>query len=445
MSNLRERLNEISKSVAMHMPGHKRNPHFFEGINILHDFTEIPGLDNLHNPSDILLELNTRVSNVFGSHKSNILTNGSTGGIISAIRALTARGDKILISRSSHKSVYHAVELCNLNCAYFSTNVDAHTGIGLELTAQILLKALEEHTDTKVVVVTSPTYEGILSPVSELCDICHKRNIKVILDCAHGAHMGFTDYFKADFMCCDVVVQSLHKTLPSLTQTSVLHVNSADIDTDEISRQIDIFETSSPSYVLMQSVENCLDYIEARQFFYDWQDLLETFYSDCKMLKNLSIFTYDNKDNSKIVIDSSKTNITGYKLETILRETYSIYLEMASECYALAMTGAGDTKHNLQSLVKALYEIDKKLTKVQPNLFIAKQVIPIKEMPSYKALATKNKIRVPLNEALGKVCLEYLWVYPPGVPYIVPGEIIDENVIEKAKFCKVKTTLVKKL
>ncbi len=402
-------LDKLNK-YPFHMPGHKRNKKFgIVGSDI--DITEIEGFDNLHSATGAIKEIEDNLSKIYNSVRSFMLINGSTVGLISAIFALTEQNDKIIIARNCHKSVYNACFLRELNVVYIEPNYNDVEGYYTSLSQNEVDKIINNHPDAKAVVITSPTYEGNISDIQ--CEL------PLIIDCAHGAHFGFGNFPK--YPKADIVVSSLHKTLPCLTQTAVLNVyNSKYIN--EVKKYISIFETSSPSYVLMNSVSKCIEILNSNEDLFDiYEKNLTEFYNI--KLKNLDIKIGDDK--GKIVISTANTNISGIELSKILREKYNIECEMASVNYIILMTSIADSKKCFELLKNALEEIDKILAKVE----IKKIQKPILPKNIFKSSEVKTTDECLLSNSVGKICGEYVYAYPPDIPIIVPGEVITNEII----------------
>lgn len=429
------------------MPGHKRNTElapYLKKLSADIDITEIHGFDNLHSPNDFILDYMKKAENLWNSNNSYFLVNGSTCGILAAIRSCVNFGDEILLTRSCHKSVYHAIEICGLKASYIVEDTLEDTGIKLPLDKKKLEKALTQNPNIKLFVITTPTYEGVISNIDEITDICHKKNIPVVLDAAHGAHLNFSKYFSqnVNLLCADVVIQSLHKTLPSLTQTAIVHFNSTLVNKSNFKRQLTIFQSSSPSYLLMTSICECIDLLteKSKELFDFWEENLNQFYKNTNSLQHIKILDFDMlnipQDKSKIIINCSSANISGFKLLEILRENYNIDLEMALETYAVAMSSIADSKESLIRFSKALTEIDKSLKTIVPYKMEIDFSIKIKDS-IYASLSKEQKL-IPLDKAIGKTSADYVWIYPPGIPYIVPGEEITEKLIHDLKDLQTK-------
>lgn len=439
MENLYQKLEEYSKKdiVPLHMPGHKRNTKML-GTQLPYniDITEIDGFDDLHHADGIIKNIQEKAQKIYNTKKSFLLINGTTCGILAGIRSFVKKNDKILVARNCHKSVYHAIELNELKPIYVmpKTNED---GINLEIMPKEVKNKIKENPDVKLVVLTSPTYEGIISNIKEIVKICHENKIPVLVDEAHGAHLKFmnkTKELSAVDAGADIVVQSVHKTLPALTQTSLLHINGNMVNEEKLKHELSIFETSSPSYILMASIENCLDFLQQNEnMFEKYEENLEYFYSKTKEIKKLEILknklTDQYFDDGKIVIITTKTNITGKELSEILRKKYKIELEMSSVNYAIAMTSVCDSKENVERLINALIDIDAKLEIQKKPKYEFENILPIISKSIYEAEKEDKFVKIDYRKAEGRISKEYMWVYPPGIPIITPGEIISKDII----------------
>ena len=441
--------NASSNQYPFHMPGHKRKRMAFPNPYDI-DITEIDGFDNLHHATGILKEAQERAATLYGSNRCFYLVNGSTCGLLAAISAATRRGDKIIVARNCHKAVYHALYLNQLQTEYLYP-VITENGIQGQITAEQIEEALSVNQDAAAVVITSPTYEGIVSDVAAIAKVCHNHKIPLIVDEAHGAHFGFGAGFpeNAVKLGADAVIMSLHKTLPSFTQTALLHINSGFIDEARIKRYLGIFETSSPSYIFMAGMDECVRLIAEKgdMLFKNYRQLLDDFYNKTADLKNIHVMTKaDLKkeeafdwDESKLVIFSGVEEMTGEMLHKLLLQKYHLQMEMVSGDYVLGMTSLMDDKGGLNRLSDALHEIDVLLNEsnrtIKKTSFIEKmyQENP-REMQIYQAEELPYKI-VPFKEAEGEMSADTVFLYPPGIPMIVPGEKITKRFIQNVEEC----------
>lgn len=425
-----------------HMPGHKRTDITNDGLLPYRiDLTEIDGFDNLHNACGCIREVEKKAEKLYCVNRAFLLVNGATGGILSSIRAMTNFSDKIIVARNCHKSIYNAIELCGLKPEYILPEYDEKYGVFTSVSPLKLELLLTKNPDTKLVIITSPTYEGVVSDIKSISDICHRHGVMLFVDEAHGAHFPFSDKFPCEAVKCgaDVAVVSLHKTLPSLTQTALLLTDNSEL-LEKLQENLSIFETSSPSYILMSAIEKCLDFIsDNKSDFEAYTNRLSDLYNDTKLLNKLSILYNDKSflencfdyDFGKIVISTAETNISGAELAKILREKYKIETEMAYTDYVIAMTSVCDTDDGFGRLKNALFEIDNSLNKKEINYYNYNfSEIPVRSFNSFQKNNFKSE-KIMFKNAQGRVSFEYIWAYPPGIPLIVPGEVITDELINQ--------------
>ncbi|WP_343247536.1 aminotransferase class I/II-fold pyridoxal phosphate-dependent enzyme [Diplocloster hominis] len=456
-SDLYTRLKDYGGSdfYGFHMPGHKRQMLYpFENPMGI-DITEIDGFDNLHHAEGILKEAQGRAAQLYGSSETHFLVNGSTAGLLSAISGCTARGGKIIMARNCHKAVYHAAFLNELEVIYWMPGIDPVYGVNCGLPVDNLKKLLEENPETQAVVMTSPTYDGVVSNVDKVVEIVHKCGIPLIVDEAHGAHFGFDRRFPGNSVGkgADVVIHSLHKTLPSMTQTALIHLNGVFADREKIRRYLAIYQTSSPSYVLMSSIDSCISLLAQKR-----EELFDSFYHKLSAvrdqlgdMKKLHLYTKEDAmkrggedlDPSKLLITTAGTNLNGKELSSLLRERYHLEMEMEAPGYVLALTSIADTKEGFQRLVQALMEIDRQCEEERKYRCVEDVRNTSDEFPCVNETAMSiwqaeryRKKSVPLMESSGHVSGEFVYKYPPGIPLIAPGEVISNEVLELVSLAK---------
>ena len=302
-----------NKKIPMHMPGHKRNTAiapYLKRLGADLDITEIEGFDNLYSPCGIIRESMEKAAKLRGTKSAFYLVNGTTAGILAGVSAVVSGGDTVICARNCHKSVYNALELVDAKTVFVMPNIHGETGISGSIMPSDIEKAIKENPTAKLVVVTSPTYEGVVSDIKGICKIAHKYGIPVLVDAAHGAHLGFTKDFLFDAISlgADVSVESLHKTLPSITQTAILYANGDLVGTGKIQDKLSVFQSSSPSYLLMASIDGCINLLaeKGEELFADWDERLSEFYKKCEALENLKLLSADCEffglDKTKIVI-----------------------------------------------------------------------------------------------------------------------------------------------
>ena len=449
MYTLEEKLREISGSdlYPFHMPGHKRQlpP---EGVSCeadaaaLFDLTEIDGLDNLHDPQEILRREMQFAASFYKTKDTFFSVNGSTCAILAAISASVPRGGTILIERRCHISVYHAAYLRGLKIRYLHTPEDYET----------------IPSGVSAAVITSPTYEGEVKDVRHFAERVHGAGAVLIVDEAHGAHFSMHPYFPESSVRCgaDLVIQSMHKTLPVLTQAALLHNVSGRVPDGQLQRFLDIYETSSPSYVLLLSMTRCLHAIAEKGagYFDDYAERLRALrHGLAEDLHILELAGTEEQvtrglyDPGKLVIRTPQ-GYTGDMLYRQLRTKYRLQPEMKGPDYVLLMTSVADTEEGFDRLRKALTEIDRDLAAsahtglaAEDTGSFAAQGEPaaspsggfISCIPETAVLLAEaaDAVReyVPLSKAEGRIAAEYVIVYPPDAPVIIPGEIYSREIL----------------
>ena len=517
----------------LHMPGHKRRMASMTDPSRI-DITEIDGFDNLHEAEGLLLQAQRRAARLYGAEESFFLVGGSTAGLLSAIGAcahspacrglpgeagrtlsgcgtreragsaetnmlgegtreragsaeMSISGGKILIARNCHKSVYHALYLNNLTPVYvYPKQGYFPAGIGGPVSADDVETALRLHPDVCAVVITSPTYDGVVSDVRRIAGAAHRFHVPLIVDEAHGAHFGMHRAFPASAVSqgADLVINSLHKTLPALTQTALLHVSGSLADRRMLRRMLSVYQTSSPSYVLMASIDECIRKMSESgvQLLEELDEMLERFYSITVDLKVLQIIRTD--DPSRILIGTGESGLSGREICDILRHRYHLELEMGVPGYALALTSVGDDEEGLVRLAQALREIDMELDMIRlfpshrrpdwltegkssaageaesdpdpdriPDISAEapaaaesdgyRNSAGTEELQTVTSPAERPDVRLPLTQAWdapsepvlleespGSIAGEFVYLYPPGVPILVPGERITASLAE---------------
>lgn len=435
---LYEKLNQYAEEgyYPFHMPGHKRNLQLMKPMQpYAIDITEIDGFDNLHNAEDVILESMKRAARLYHSQNTFYLVNGSTAGILTGISACTNKGDKILMARNCHKSAYHAVFLNELNPVYLYPQYDDKRGIQCGYSVKYIKEMLIKNPDVSFIVLVSPTYEGVVSEIEEICNIAHEHGIPVLVDEAHGAHFRFHEAFpkSAVDLGADIVIQSVHKTLPAFTQTALLHVNSELVDLEKVKAYSAVYQTSSPSYVFMAGIDACVDLIETRgeELFDNLLKHLNDFYEEMKSLKYLKVLDYEGRDLSKIIISTKESNMTGTQLYDILLNNYKIQMEMVEEDYVLAIASVGDTPEGFTRLKNALKEIDAAAKSRDSQKTVSYGTIEaVVACTQHEAFHMKKK-QCLLKESVGQVSANFVYLYPPGIPILAPGEFIQKEIVER--------------
>lgn len=449
----------------MHMPGHKRNLSPAPGLPYAWDVTEVEGMDDLHHPKGILKEAMERTAALWGSRRTWYLVGGSTCGVLASLYAAVPSGGEVIAARNCHKSVFHALELQNIRPHWIVPRCPGNWDIFGSISPDAVEKLLKRYPASAAVILTSPTYEGVVSDIAGIAEICHCAGVPLIVDEAHGAHFGLFRTGHPDalefpesalHLGADLVIQSAHKTLPSLTQTAFLHMGEhCRISGQAVEHGLDLYETSSPSYPLMASLDGCTGLLRERgpELFRQWEEGIRVVERTIPALQNLEVFrpagraaeeVYDYDRSRFLVRAEESLHLTGKELADLFREQYGIESEMHSGRNVLLMTGCGDTVEGLRRLAGALQELDAELarrTGTRPAPSAMKQktlsdgdaalscemVLPIGEAVR---LSMEHRVRqVLLQEAAGHISGEYVMAYPPGIPILIPGERITDEAI----------------
>jgi len=439
-----------------HMPGHKRNilkacsneDSFGKRLSDMYsiDITEIDGFDNLHDAKDIILDAQIRAAKLYKSEETHFLVNGASGGILAAMAAVATPGSTVIVARNCHISVYNAVNLNGLNPVYVYPDIilkeDINSGISGSISKLQVEKAILENPSACAVVITSPTYDGVLSDIASIARIAHEYDMPLIVDEAHGA-LFFMEGRSAVEEGADIVINSVHKTLPALTQTALLHINGKLVDRNKVLRYLSIYQTSSPSYVLMGSIDYAVEIMEesGKSLYRDFCIRTVQLKSKLSKLRNLKYITKDNVlneggfdfDESKVLISTGEfsKNISGKDLYNVLLSEYKIQPEMAAGDYVLLMTTLFDSDEGIDRLVNALYEIDDRLKDISNKCSSEIKDHSCKENDVNN---TKEACRLSeLKECENNASPYTVFAYPPGIPIVVYGEKITDSIISEIK------------
>ena len=428
--------------VSFHMPGHKGSQLYkklgYGDIleNLMDcDITEIPGADNLFQTEDVILAVMEKYKALYGSKKSYLLVNGSSVGLIAGILSAAKRGDKVIMARNSHKSIFNAIRLGGLDPVYLFPEILEEYGILGGIDPGSVEQLLDENPEAKCVVLPSPNYYGICSDIKAIAEVCHARDAVLIVDQAHGAHLKFIgkDHpLSAEEGGADIVINSTHKTLASWTQTAVMNVMSDRVDLNVIEDNLQILESSSPSYPLMLSLdinaEILLDEDKRTALFTEWTDAVDSFYKEAKTIPGLKIIEDPMLDRTKLNMDMSALGLNGNELEALLNEK-GIFIELVTGNIIMGMTGIGTTKEHIDRLIRALEEI---ASAGVPDEDPKEQTAMLTFRPE-RAAVPEERESVRIDDCAGRVCAGSIIPYPPGIPLLCPGEILTEELIDYVK------------
>ena len=424
-SPLKNEIDKVKNIISFGMPAHK-GKNFFD-LDIKSDLTEILDTDNLLNPKGAISKLHSEIKKLFGSKESFITTNGSTGALHMAISMATKPKDKILIQRNAHKSIYNALLLNDLEPIYLSTVYDENRAMYFGIDEEELIEKIEDNNISACVLV-SPNYFGGILKLKELVKVLHERDIAVIVDEAHGAHLYFSDLKKYSALDAgaDLVINSTHKMIPSLTQTALIHRGTDRFSHEELLKYVNIYNTTSPSYLFMLSIEAGLKYMD-EVGRYELQKRIK----DIENLKRAINYKIDLSHESISENDPMKFlfrigNMSGEEIVCDFLKNKNIRLEMGDLYYALAIISPINSSFEIDKLKEAILSYgDYNFKEILPFKFD----IPKRELSPREAFLSKGEY-VSYREASGRISKEIIAAYPPGVPLVSYGEMIDDKMIE---------------
>lgn len=449
-------------TVPFHMPGHKKGKIYKKaGIDFLDndilslDTTEVPGVDNLHCPESTVMEAQMLAAKAFGSAQCFFLVNGTTAGIYSMILAVTEPGDKIIIPRNCHRSVYGAAILGRLTPVYLNPEIDDELGIPMGIKPESIEYILKKHPDAKAVVLTNPTYYGVCSDLERIAGIVHRHGKVLLVDEAHGAHFGFNGRLPKSAMAAgaDMAAQSIHKTLLSMTQSSMLQVKSERVDIDKLKFFLQLTQTTSPSHVLLATLDLARDVMERKG-----KALLdESIDYSCEAREAINRIdglyclgrdrigrygTYDI-DPTRLTVYFGALGLSGSEADRRLRNTFKIQVEMSDLYNIVAITTVGDEHTDYNRFVQALKVIADGACKAKHPEERIKAVFMAPElacMPWEAVYRMKERIRT--EDSIGRICGEMVIPYPPGIPVLMPGEVITREILDYVKRCSAGGTRI---
>lgn len=438
------------ETIPFHVPGHKKglgmDEEFrnFIGKNPFKiDVTVFKLVDSLHHPTGPIKKAQELAADAYGSEASFFSIHGTSGAIQAMIMSVVNDGDKIIIPRNVHKSVTAGIILSGAVPIYMQPELDKKVGIAHGVSPETVEETLKQNPDAKAVLIINPTYYGVSTDIRSIAEIVHSYNIPLIVDEAHGPHLGFNDKLPVSAIeaGADICAQSTHKIIGALTQCSLLHVNSNRIDKRRVQQILNLLQTTSPSYILMASLD-----CARRQIALHGKELLDKTIELCSYARreinkipNLYCFGEEilgvpgaySCDPTKITISCRDLGITGYDLDMILSNKYHIQMELSDLYNVLAVGSFGDTEESIERLLQALREISMEYS---GRNSIKSDFIDIPPIPQSvqrpRDAFNSEKTSILLKNSIGMISGEFLLAYPPGIPVLCPGEIITKEIVD---------------
>ena len=440
--------------VPFDVPGHKRgrgNPELSEllgdrCVNI--DVNSMKPLDNLCHPVSVIKAAEELAAEAFGAAHAFLMVGGTTSAVQSMALACCKKGDKIIMPRNVHRSIINALVLCGARPVYVNPDVDRHLGISLGMKVEQVEQAIRDNPDAVAVFVNNPTYYGICSDLRTIVEAAHSHGMKVLVDEAHGTHFYFGENFPVTAMAAgaDMASVSMHKSGGSLTQSSLLLVGK-DMHPGYVRQIINLTQTTSASYLLLSSLDISRRNLalRGREAFAKVAELAEYareeinriggYYAFGDELVNRdSIFDFDP---TKLSVHTLDIGLAGIEVYDILRDEYDIQIEFGDLGNMLAYLSIGDRKQEVERLVSALADIKRRYQKDKTGM-LSQEYIPPRVVMTPQESFYAPKEQLPIQEAEGRICSEFVMCYPPGIPILAPGEEITDEIIEYILYAKEK-------
>ncbi len=442
-----------ANAVPFDVPGHKFGkaiPTQFkddvgEAIFKL-DVNSMKELDSLSNPTGVIKEAESLAADLFCADHAFFLVNGSTSGVQKMILSTCSDGDKIILPRNIHKSAFNAIILSGAHPIYIDPVIDETSGVSMGVRTNDIKQAIDSHPDAKAIFILHPTYFGYTSDLKAIIDYAHQKDIAVLADQSHGSHFSLHPDFPTSAIAlgADMATISMHKTGGSLTQSSILLHNNGIVPFSRVRSTINIFQTSSASYLLLASLD-----IARKQLALEGKDRFERLLNLVKLaakklnkLKGIDVLGSDHLDGdamhsfdpTKLTINMSAFGMSGFKVYDYFKTHYNIQLELGETHVVLAVVSLGDDETSLNTLVEAFTDFSKthKLSDKDAVKSVQLQTPEMVYTPRHAFF--KPSMLIDLNKSVGMISADSIMVYPPGIPLVVPGEKITERIIKDYEY-----------
>jgi arginine decarboxylase len=437
--------------VSLHCPGHKNGRSIDKELKdyigeevFKFDVTVFDEVDSLHDPVGPIKKAQELMAQAYGVKHSMFLVNGTSVGNMAMFLSVCNPGDSIIVSRSSHKSIMSGIIMSGVWPIWVQPKIDQNLDLIFSMTYEQVKEALGKYPEAKAVFVTSPTYNGIVTELSRIADLCHRRGKILLVDEAHGAHLHFNDQLPESAVeaGADLCVQSTHKILSAMSQGSVLHFNSKLVDFNRVKKIVSMLQTTSPNYLTLASLDLARRRIalQGKKDFDNVMDAAQWGRSYInKNIQNMKCFTrqeinkicFFDLDVTKLTVNVTKTGFSGYEIESILSKEYNIQLDYADLFNLVAILGDGTIKADIEIFVKALESISKKYHGKQKNWILKIPSLATEMVMKPRDVFLSNSItKVSLSKSVGHIAAQTLTPYPPGIPIVIPGERITQEICD---------------
>ncbi|MEH1828396.1 MAG: aminotransferase class I/II-fold pyridoxal phosphate-dependent enzyme [Nostoc sp.] len=447
--------NAARPHAPFYTPGHKLGEGISQPLADLlgkavfrADLTELADLDNLFTPQGVIQEAQQLAAEAFGASQTWFLVNGSTCGIEAAILATCGTGDKIILPRNVHSSAIAGLILSGAIPIFLNPEYNPVLDIAHSITPNAVQSALQQHPDAKAVLVVYPTYYGVCGDLSAIANITHQYNIPLLVDEAHGAHFAFHPELPTPALAAgaDLTVQSIHKVLGAMTQASMLHIQGNRIDGDRISKALQLVQSTSPSYVLLASLDAARQQmaLHGKMLMSRTLQLADEARTRISQIPGLSVLEMPQLaespgfvalDKTRLTVTVAALGLTGFEADEILDEKLGVTAEFASLQHLTFIISLGNTSADIEQLVQSFTTLAQEYRRT--DLTVKNQVWQnLDKTPSYALQLSPREAffavseTLPLSQTNKRICAEIICPYPPGIPVLMPGEFITKSVLE---------------
>lgn len=440
--------------VPFDVPGHKRgrgNPELTEFLGdrcVGVDVNSMKPLDNLCHPVSVIKEAQRLAAEAFGAANAFFMVGGTTSAVQSMILSACKKGDKIILPRNVHRSVINALVLCGAEPVYVSPEVDQKLGIPMGITAERVSAAIRENPGAAAVLINNPTYYGICSDIRGITELAHSHGMLALADEAHGTHFYFGEGLPVSAMAAgaDMAAVSMHKSGGSLTQSSLL-LSGPGIDAGYLRQIINLTQTTSASYLLLSSLDISRRVLAlgGKEIFGRVLELARYARAEINAIGGYYAFAEElagkkgvfDFDATKLSVHTLELGLAGIEVYDILRDEYDIQIEFGDIGNILAYISVGDRRQDIERMISALAEISRRYRKEKTGMLTQEYISPkVVATPQHAFYADKESL--PLGQACGRICSEFVMCYPPGIPILAPGELVTREIIDYIEYAAEK-------
>jgi arginine decarboxylase len=437
----------VQSDVPFYAPGHKHGQGVSKILSDLlgkrtfqADLPELPELDNLFAPFGVIKEAQCLAADLWGASQTWFLVNGTTSGVIASILATCGAGDKIILPRNSHQSAIAGLILSGAMPIFIEPVYDAQWDLAYGITPEVLEKTLQNNPDAKAVMLLYPTYHGVGADIQAIAEVSHRYHIPLIVDEAHGAHFHFHPDFPPSALeaGADITIQSTHKTLGALSQASMLHLQGSRVNPQRITKALSLVQSTSPSYLLLASLDGARQQmaLEGRALLAQTLDLAQIARQKLSKIPGLTVLNFAEPqpgfrwfDSTRLTVDVSQWGLTGFEIDEILRDEWGVTAELPTLRQLSFIISLGNSPQDIEALIQAFRVLSHRYPILETTIL---NIPPIP--PSHFALSPRDAFfeiteTVKIQNAIARISAELICPYPPGIPLLIPGEIITQEAL----------------